>query len=51
MKLTITDDTMAYMKKRLAGANAYLLTANDGSNNFSEGALRQLLLVNPYFEF
>ena len=38
MKLTITDDAMAYMKKRLAGANAYLLAANDGSNNFSEGA-------------
>lgn len=37
MKLTITNDAMTYLKKRLPYAKYFILTADDGSNQYSKG--------------
>lgn len=37
MDLTITNEALTYIKKRLPEAAYYLLTADDGSNQYSAG--------------
>ncbi|WP_429970342.1 iron-sulfur cluster biosynthesis family protein [Fructilactobacillus sp. Tb1] len=37
MDLTITNDALAYIEKRLPDAKYYILTADDGSNQYSRG--------------
>ncbi|EKK20481.1 hypothetical protein B808_73 [Fructilactobacillus florum 8D] len=37
MNLQITDEALKYIKERLPQATAFLLTADDGSNQYSAG--------------